>query len=316
MQDVIDFNLLKEYDTTLKDVLQVWTKQKAYSLNEVIQYKGKYLKCTTAGTSGTTTLNFTGVEVGDTITDGTVTWEVIEPPSGSGNGLNDWIANTQYKIDSIVVNDGQIYKSLVEFTSGSTFENIEILEDYVLQTGDTPIAWASGTEINTNDIVEYNSNYYKALYDFTCGSTFTKNVFEEYVPKSLTQAQIDDIVDNYNPVYSAATGVEYSTEERKVGTWIDGKPLYQKTYIGTTPSVDSISVISLASNVYTHRVEGYIIDSNRSFIPVPSFWGDNGFVGLYINNINNKINIKLGSGVNAWANSQCYITIQYTKTTD
>lgn len=61
MQDVIDFNLLKEYDTTLKDVLQVWTKQKAYSLNEVIQYKGNYLKCTTAGTSGTTTLNFTNL---------------------------------------------------------------------------------------------------------------------------------------------------------------------------------------------------------------------------------------------------------------
>jgi hypothetical protein len=125
LQDVIDFNLLKEYDSTLKDVLGVWQKEKSYSADEIIQYKGNYLKCTTAGTSGTTTLDFTSVEVGDTLTDGTVTWEVISVsgiPESSGNGLNFWQASTEYEVDDIVVYNNIVYKCITAHTSTSTFD--------------------------------------------------------------------------------------------------------------------------------------------------------------------------------------------------
>lgn len=82
MEDVINFDLLKEYDTYLKEVLCVWLKNKAYALNDVVQYRGKWLKCTTAGTSGTPTLDFTNLDIGDTITDGTVVWEIVEQGGG------------------------------------------------------------------------------------------------------------------------------------------------------------------------------------------------------------------------------------------
>lgn len=32
---------------------------------------------------------------------------------------------------------------------------------------------------------------------------------------------------------------EYSTAERAIGTWTDGKTLYSKTYVGTTSSISS-----------------------------------------------------------------------------
>lgn len=79
----IGIDRLTDYDKNLKEVASIWQKNKSYSVDEILQYKGKYLKCTTAGTSGTATLDFTGVEVGDTITDGTVVWEVFSPFAGS-----------------------------------------------------------------------------------------------------------------------------------------------------------------------------------------------------------------------------------------
>ena len=77
MESVINFDLLKEYDTALKDILCIWQKEKIYRLNDIVQYKGKWLKCTNAGTSGNTTLNVSSVNTGDTLMDGTVTWDVI-----------------------------------------------------------------------------------------------------------------------------------------------------------------------------------------------------------------------------------------------
>ena len=80
-------------------------------------------------------------------------WDSI----GGGGKLEDWQPNRAYEANDIFVYDGQIYKSLVGFTSGATFAEINILEDYTLQTGDTPILWTSGTSINVNDIAEYSS---------------------------------------------------------------------------------------------------------------------------------------------------------------
>lgn len=126
MENVINFDLLKEYDGTLKEVLKVWRKQKSYSIDDIIQYKGNYLKCITAGTSGTTTLNFTGLDVGDTITDGTVIWEIIEPPSGGGVDLPEWQANTSYTTGKYLVHEGTVYKVDNDFTSGTTFSDANL----------------------------------------------------------------------------------------------------------------------------------------------------------------------------------------------
>lgn len=163
---------------------------------------------------------------------------------GSGK-LEDWQPNRAYEANDIFVYDGQIYKSLVGFTSGATFAEINILNDYTLAswqantsytageyfeesgvvyevlnnftsgatfvvTSDiavyTSITWASGTNVNVNDLVEDSGNYYIALVNFTCGDTFTKVAFEEYVPKPLTQEQIEEIVEAFNPAFDGALG--------------------------------------------------------------------------------------------------------------
>ena len=166
--------------------LQVWTASTTYKANSLVYHGGKLYKVTTDFTS-TSTFETTNLEL-------------------VGGGLSEWEASTTYQANDILVYDGEIYKSLVGFTSGNIFENIEILEDYTLQTGDTPITWANGVDITTGDIVEYNSEYFVAKADFKCGDTFTKVALEEYVPKPLTDQQIEDIIRNFNPVQSGSTG--------------------------------------------------------------------------------------------------------------
>ena len=109
LQNMINFDLLKEYDSILKDTLKVWQKEKTYSLNEVVQYKGNYLKCTTAGKSGTM-LDFTDKDIGDTITDGTAAWEMVEPPSGGG-GIAEYNTGKSYYSGDLVIKDNVLYKA-------------------------------------------------------------------------------------------------------------------------------------------------------------------------------------------------------------
>lgn len=174
--------------TLIYSDLKDWDTSIYYKVGVVVIQDKKIYKCITAHTSSTFSADLAN-------------WKLI-----GGGSLEDWVANKNYEAEDIFVYDGQIYKALVGFTSGATFAEIEILEDYTLQTGDTPIPWAEGTEINTNDIVEYNSNYYKAKYAFTCGSTFTKVAFEKYVPKPLTETQIEEIVEAFNPAFDGALG--------------------------------------------------------------------------------------------------------------
>lgn len=118
---------------------------------------------------------------------------------GSGAGLEDWQPSTEYNDGDIFVYEGQIYKSYIDFTSSSTFSNTELLEEYELQGGETPIPFAEGTSISTDDIISYDTKYYKALTNFVCGAEFSLYTFNQYVPVELTAEEEQEIIDSFNP---------------------------------------------------------------------------------------------------------------------
>jgi len=102
----------------------------------------------------------------------------------------------------------------------------------------------------------------------------------------------------------------YSTEEQIVGTWIDGKPLYQRTYEAVMPSAGVL--VTLSADIIVRDISGYVDNSGVNQIPIGSYFASNNFVQVYIDNTNHVIN-----GVNqGYPSKPCYITIQYTKTTD
>lgn len=117
---------------------------------------------------------------------------------------------------------------------------------------------------------------------------------------------------------------KYSTSERIVGEWIDGKPLYEKVVTftnlpaGTTsfyvnPNVQNISKVIDARCVVDHK------DGTFHYLPFPlDVRGDLSLSRNYAMTFhgyegNNGFRIETGTGVGT---SDGWIIFQYTKTTD
>lgn len=114
----------------------------------------------------------------------------------------------------------------------------------------------------------------------------------------------------------------YSTEERQVGCWHDGKPLYQKTvHISALPST------AFASTTYPHNIanvdkicgwDGTAVTADGTATAkfnVPQF-NSSGFVkeSSFVANVTKTdIAIIVGANRSTWSSD---FTIQYTKTTD
>lgn len=107
----------------------------------------------------------------------------------------------------------------------------------------------------------------------------------------------------------------YSTEEKKIGYWTDGKPLYQKTIdCGALPNNTTKTIAHNISNIdYSVIIRGSAKNPNNGIeIPLPYVYGNTRCLQTYINDTN----IVLISTENMSVYTKSYVTIQYTKTTD
>ena len=112
---------------------------------------------------------------------------------------------------------------------------------------------------------------------------------------------------------------DYSTTEKVLGTWIDGKPLYQKTV--HTGAFSNKSLISANHNI-SNLGEIVSIDSvchdsnNGTYCPIPYVQDNNAnqFAKLQVTNTTIQI-LNRNFDFSAFI-SDSYVTIRYTKTTD
>ena len=106
----------------------------------------------------------------------------------------------------------------------------------------------------------------------------------------------------------------YSTEETKVGTWIDGKPLYRKVLTGTLPNTGE--VIFSIQNAKIIDYEGFIQDKWGTWLKInDTFLAEQGYeIFSYLNSNRNELSINCGSFYTT--SSQYEITVEYTKTID
>ena len=105
---------------------------------------------------------------------------------------------------------------------------------------------------------------------------------------------------------------QYSMDEMVIGTWIDGKPIYQKTMlIGTTSSSQSIPVENLEMLI---GYFGYCEDKNTAGIKwfIPRAMSNNYYIAVE-NYTDSAILLKNDLASRA---ENMILTIQYTKTTD
>ena len=107
----------------------------------------------------------------------------------------------------------------------------------------------------------------------------------------------------------------YSTEEQVVGTWIDGKPIYRKTFHVDAIGAGTISPINISSLNCSQfvKIYGWGHYKSKTGLRVPFLYTDGTYIfDGYASEDASILNIT-SKGV---ATYDIYITIEYTKTTD
>lgn len=121
---------------------------------------------------------------------------------------------------------------------------------------------------------------------------------------------------------STNKATNYSLEEQCIGTWIDGKPLYQKTYdiTGVTLTANQFLVYPTGLSEVVDKyinIEGVRVDDSKKSagcMPQKEAEGAQG-ITLLVNESLGGIHICCTTD-NTDTNIHWYVTVQYTKTTD
>lgn len=105
----------------------------------------------------------------------------------------------------------------------------------------------------------------------------------------------------------------YSTEETRIGTWIDGKPLYQKVFQGIPIGTGWVSMGALAPEARAVMIAGWLTDIVGNVNPIPY----QNLLGLIVNSgDSNIVSFNNFSQTEAFKNRPVTAIVKYTKTTD
>lgn len=114
---------------------------------------------------------------------------------------------------------------------------------------------------------------------------------------------------------------EYSTEEKVVGKWIDGKPLYEKSYIYENSSGSAGGSSGATFDVWNLGSSKVVIPGGlqctfvnlvtNKMYPLP--YADSSFTNIFVDNGIVKLRVRSDD----WgSNYKLYMTARYIKTTD
>lgn len=144
---------------------------------------------------------------------------------------------------------------------------------------------------------------------------------------SVSQSDLIPIVQD-GTTKKATAGIintdNYSTGEHIVGTWIDGKPLYEITQSKTVPTVttDGTAVsnnIDIGYNLETIFIQNAFIEysGGGSVWPCPYYNNSMRVIKAQITeNSSGLRRVQITSDGTAYNNSTLFVTVRYTKTTD
>lgn len=164
-----------------------------------------------------------------------------------------------------------------------------------------------------NEYKNPNTDIMKALskaVDAATGETGTQ--YEYKNPNTDVIQKLEELIEAIATSGGGGGGHNYSTTEHVVGTWVDGKPLYEKTIAVTQKSSYEASVSLSGLNIDTLFFENAYMkgDGNGNIVPVTYFVTSGDKFMYYYNRANERLIIQTAS----WEGSG-YITIRYTKLT-
>ena len=210
---------------------------------------------------------------------------------------------------SIILSNGT---DVIIGTPAGTWTNLCAVPSGADRLLDYKFVTSGGTSIREAPIFYRISGGYLQWYAPTAYANYNSNMVTIWYTKST------DAANSYN----YADENDYSTTEKIVGTWIDGKTIYQRTFTGTLGSNGASNLITSFSSKcikyfgFQHGASGSAsfdvvvpcinsyADSNNSCVSYGSI--------VYVENSNLTYKV-IGKNFSMFANQPYYITVQYTK---
>lgn len=178
-------------------------------------------------------------------------------------------------------------------------------------------------DITVNDLMEVATPDVGSASGYISGKDSLGNVFNAFMT-DFTEASLDTtdktVVGAINELAGAGTTENYTYTEQTIGTWVDGKPLYRKTFdLGTfdntvNPLTENITSLNVDSVCRLYGVTHGTFSSTLPFIEPYQLnqsiniftYEDQGDMFIAAR----KAEASVHDGV------ACIVTLEYTKTTD
>lgn len=206
---------------------------------------------------------------------------------------------------------------------GFITNSVNDLTNYTLSSNLSTVATTGDYDDLTNKptIPTVNDGTLTIQVNGTTVNTFTANSSSNVTTNITVPTHTSDLTNDSN--YVTSTNYDtYSSSEIRIGTWINGKPLYRKVYSFTTTSsaytfssynlsLSGIDISYINGNSFIKNSNGNCYSLNSGRYQSNQFAYNNEYSWFRIN----KGDINYGVG-DTLTNSTCYLIVEYTKTTD
>lgn len=125
-----------------------------------------------------------------------------------------------------------------------------------------------------------------------------------------SSSQIDALSANQGKILNEK--FDYSLDEKQIGTWINGKPLYRKVILVDSYPNEGNKAIPIDNVDVMINLKAYATNGTETYY-LPSAYNSSNFDSVLYRNDDNAIRIHTSSDRSAYSG---YIIAEYTKTTD
>lgn len=219
--------------------------------------------------------------------------------SGNYYGTEEYIPFSQYANKQISIST----RMSVAFYD-STKQFISSFSSHITSSGKAP----SNTAFMRCDV---HKDYYN---EAQIEQNPTATDYEDYIEPKIYIKNSNDV---YEEFIKKSEEV-YSTGEQKIGTWVDGKPLYRKVISSTLPKVITedvgvTKIVSIDADIKTGFIEAAYFNKDNQMMPMPFIFTGGQIIKSYMG---------LNGTITLWSNTTYVneqpvtIIVCYTKTTD
>lgn len=264
---------------------------------------------------------FSTSENGMTFTNnGDGTFNLSGTATAEANFAIDYVLNEEVKINS-----GVTHTLAVNKNNGSQPFQVHVA---FFDEGGTWITTPMVcSDLSTTKVLTVPSNAYTLHLLIRVNAGYTINLdnisiqlqegekVDTFLPYSAPKIMVKTESGYYNdliPEYYNTPDNIYSTAERRVGTWVDGRPVYKKTLVIDFSNKKQFTILNNITKIQIRKFNGWIIKEAGFEYPLPYYIDDGDKAVIFRSSNKEHLDVILGDTMSGSIRA----VIEYTKTID